>query len=113
MVLVIILLALAILLVIFTLQNSIEIPLHLFLWKIESVPLVLVLIATVLIGYIIASLILYPRLWKRKREYKKLLKRNKELEEQCAKENVTSEIIDEETNPEGTKMDDDYESTFF
>jgi len=113
MALVIILLLLAILLVIFTLQNSIEIPLHFFIWEIKSVPLVLVLIGAVIFGYIIASVYLYPRLWKKNRMYKKLLKRNKELEEQQLIEGATPEITIEETNPEGIEMDDDDGDSFF
>ncbi len=113
MALVIILLLLAILLVIFTLQNSIEIPLHFFVWEIKGVPLVLVLIGAVIFGYIIASVYLYPRLWKKNRAYKKLLKRNKELEEQQIKEATTPDNAVEETNPEGIEMDDDDGNSFF
>ena len=47
---IIILLILAILLVIFTLQNSFEITIHLFFWKLPDVPLVLLILCCVLLG---------------------------------------------------------------
>ena len=112
---IIVIVVLAVLLVIFTLQNSIEISLNFFLWNIENVPLILVLIGCVVLGYIIASVYFYPRLWKRKKEYKKLLKMNKNLEF-LQEPNPEKEISEEETNPEGMAFDDEKEgekSSFF
>lgn len=111
---IIVILVLAVLLVIFTLQNSIEITLHIFLWEIANVPLVLVLISCVILGYIISTIYFYPRLWKTKKEYNHLIKFNKELKELHdlnQKENVATE----ELNPEGIEFDDedDERDSFF
>jgi len=78
-VIIILLLLLAVLLVIFTLQNSMDITLNVFFWEISEAPLILVLLACVLIGYIISAIYFYPRLWKVKREYNQLIKFNSEL----------------------------------
>ncbi len=105
---IIIILILAILLVIFTLQNSIEITLHVFFWEIANVPLVLVLICCVVIGYLIAAIYFYPRLWKTKKEYNKLIKNNNELKslDELNKKK-------EESNPEGVELEEDENDSFF
>ena len=107
---IILILILAILLVIFTLQNSMEITLNVFFWEIANAPLVLVLICCVLLGYIISVIYFYPKLWKTKKEYNQLIKFNKELKEL---HEITHKKEDEETNPEGIKLDDDDADTFF
>ncbi len=68
------LLIIAILAVVFTLQNSTEITVHLFFWEIANVPLALVLLVCMLIGIIAAAFYFYPRLWKLKSEIRKLKK---------------------------------------
>ena len=103
--LIIFLLILAILLIIFTLQNSTEITIQVFFWKIADAPLVLVLMGCILIGFIIAAIYFYPRLWKLKSENKKLIKSNKKYEELQPKKN--SDEDEEEDHPEGIKMDED------
>lgn len=107
----IIILILAILLVIFTLQNSIDITLNVFFWEVSNAPLVLVLIGCVLIGYLIASIYLYPKLWKVKKEYKQLIKFNNELKE--LHEMNQPKNSEEETDPEGIELDDDNSDSFF
>ncbi len=109
---IIIILVLAVLLVIFTLQNSIEITLHIFFWEIANVPLVLVLICCVIFGYIIAAIYFYPRLWKTKKEYNQLIKFNKELKE-LHDLNHEKDVTKEETNPEGIKFEDDDDNNSF
>ena len=110
---IIIILILAVLLVIFTLQNSIEITLHIFFWEIANVPLVLILICCVIFGYVISSIYFYPRLWKTKKEYNQLIKFNKELKE-FHDLNHEKDITKKETNPEGIKFeDDDNNDSFF
>ncbi|HKI88458.1 MAG TPA: LapA family protein [Draconibacterium sp.] len=99
-------LILAVLLVIFTLQNSVEISISVFFWKISDAPLVLVLICCIVIGYIIAAIYFYPRIWKLKKEYKQMIKFNHELKELHDLNHPKSE---EETNPEGIELDDDEE----
>ena len=102
---IIILLILAVLLVIFTLQNSIEISISVFFWEIKEAPLVLVILGCFIIGYILAIIYFYPRIWKLKKENKKLTKLNSEFRAlpEVDQKNKTEEDID----PEGIKMDDD------
>lgn len=110
---VIIVIILAVLLVIFTLQNSVEISINVFLWEITNAPLVLVLIGCIVLGYLVASIYFYPRLWKVKREYKQMVKFNKELQELHDLNNpVKSDETD--SDPEGLEMeDDDDKNSFF
>ncbi len=113
---IIILLIVAVLLVIFTLQNSVEITIQLFFWELPNAPLVLVLITCIALGYLIALLYFYPKHWKLKREYNQMIKFNEELKElhklnhlEKQKEKVPYEYKD----PEGDEMDDSEESSFF
>lgn len=110
-VIVILLLVIAVLLVIFTLQNSSEIALNLFFWKIDGVPLALVIISCLVLGYLIATFYLYPRYWKTKRELKRLKKTNTKLQEQ---HDSSQKTIETEKNPEGIKLEDENTNpTFF
>ena len=107
---IIIILILAILLVIFTLQNSIVISIHAFFWEISDVPLVLVLLSCVLLGYIIGAVYFYPRIWNLKKERRRLTKSNKELQQQqSVQETSQSEIKDHED----TDLDDKDDESFF
>ncbi|MCY1722488.1 LapA family protein [Prolixibacteraceae bacterium Z1-6] len=113
---IVILLILAVLLVIFTLQNAMDITINVFFWEIKDAPLVVVLITCILLGYLIASFYFYPKLWKLKREYKQMIKFNneqKELHELTHKN--APKPRDKVNNPEGMKLDDDddYENPFF
>lgn len=112
-VVIILLLILAVILVIFTLQNSVEISLHFLFWDIPQAPLVLVLICCILLGYMVASIYFTPRIWKLKKEYKQLIKFNKELKEldELNKSKLKSYEKDStvETNPEGVAFDDEEE----
>ena len=110
---IILLLILAVLLVIFTLQNQVGITIHLFFWKIIDAPLVLVLLACLLMGYILASIYFYPRLWKVKKEYNKMLRFNKELKELHEMDHPAK--VKEVSDPEGIPFDDDddEDDTFF
>ena len=112
-VIIIIILILAILLVIFTLQNSMDITLNIFLWEIADAPLVLVLICCFVLGYIIAAIYFYPRLWKTKKEYNKLIKFNDELKELHKMNHKDDLVSEEESNPEGIELDDDDDDSFF
>ncbi|WP_321375457.1 LapA family protein [uncultured Draconibacterium sp.] len=104
-VVIILLLILAVLLVIFTLQNAMDITLNVFFWEIKDAPLVLVLISCIFLGYLIAAFYFYPRLWKVKRENKQMLKFNAELKE-LHEMNETPKS-EEVTDPEGIELDDD------
>lgn len=112
---VIILLILAVLLVIFTLQNSFEITIQFFFWEIQDAPLVLVLLSCIVLGYILASIYFYPRLWKLKKEYKKLITFNDELQELHNMNHPEEIQSDEVTDPEGIELDenDDDGNQFF
>jgi putative membrane protein len=114
-VIIIIILILAVLLVIFTLQNSVAITLNIFFWKINDAPLVLVLLSCVLLGYILASIYFYPRLWKIKSEYRQLIKFNKELKElhNMNHPEVNKSKHKENIDPEGIELDEDDEDSFF
>mgnify|MGYP005846083159 CR=1 FL=1 len=103
-VVIIIILILAILLVIFTLQNSIEISINVFFWEIPDAPLVLVLLSCVLLGYIISAIYFYPRVWKLKKDYRKVSKSKQKLEEEL-EEKQTSESS--KSHPEGIELDVD------
>lgn len=105
-VIIIILLLLAVFLVIFTLQNSTEITVHVLFWEIADVHLVLIILACILLGYSIASIYFYPRLWKIKKEFKNLTRFNKELKE-LLQLNHPKKVKQEESNPEGIEFDDD------
>lgn len=101
---IIIILILAILLVIFTLQNAFGITISVFFWKIDDAPLVLVLLCCILLGYLMGAIYFYPRIFKLKKDYKKALKSEKELEEErepgkkAGPEGIELEIDDKETD---------------
>jgi uncharacterized integral membrane protein len=113
---IIILLILAVLLVIFTLQNAMDITINVFFWEIKEAPLVLVLLACLFLGYLIASFYFIPKLWKIKREYNQLKKFNSELKE-LSEMNKKDEKIKSEvsSDPEGIEFEDedDFENPFF
>ncbi len=103
-------LVLAILLVIFTLQNSFEVSISVFFWEIPNAPLVLVLLVCVLLGYIMSAIYFYPRVWKLERKYKHSLQAEKQLETQVKQ-------LQKETNPEGIELEiddnEDEDDSFF
>lgn len=108
---VIIMLILAILLVIFTLQNSFEISINVFFWELHNAPLVLVLLVCILLGYLLAVIYFWPRLWRLERKYRHALTSEKKLE------NRLDELQrDMESDPEGIELDiddEDDEKGFF
>ncbi|MGE4586858.1 MAG: lipopolysaccharide assembly LapA domain-containing protein [Mangrovibacterium sp.] len=63
---VILILILAMLLVVFTLQNSMAISLKIFFWELNDVPLVLTLVVCIFAGFLIAFCLYAPRIWKMK-----------------------------------------------
>ena len=109
---IIFILILAILLVIFTLQNSVVITIHAFFWEINNVPLVLLLLVCIIIGYIVAVIYFYPRIWKLKKENKHLKKFSEELK--TSRNLSHGKKDDASSNPEGIKLEDDEnDDTFF
>ncbi len=101
----IIILILAILLIIFTLQNSSEITIQFFFWEIANAPLVLVLMGCLVIGYIISAIYFYPRLWNLISENKKLAKTNKKFEELQQTNKPVKKSEDD--HPEGLEFEED------
>lgn len=110
---IVILLILAVLLVIFTLQNSMEITINVFFWEIKEAPLVLVLLGCIIIGYILAFIYFYPRIWKLKKDYKKLIKFNSELKELHEMNQKKRKSREENIDPEGIELDDDDDDDSF
>jgi lipopolysaccharide assembly protein A len=111
---IIVVLILAILLVIFTLQNSFEVSINVFFWEINNAPLVLVLLCCILLGYLIAAIYFYPNNWKLKRDYKKAVKTILRLEKRTDSSEQTEKP--EKTGPEGIEMDkedEDGDKSFF
>lgn len=112
----ILILILAILLVIFTLQNAMDITINVFFWEIKEAPLVVVLLCCLFLGYLIAMFYFAPKLWKLKRENKQMRKFNTEQKElhgmKHTNDTAESQVAN---NPEGIEMsgDDDSENLFF
>lgn len=112
---IIVLLILAILLVIFTLQNSFEISITAFFWEIPDAPLVLVLLICVLAGYLVAAIYFQPRFWMIKKERRRLSKENEKLKNELLMEKKSSPA--EKSHPEGIELDveedEDQDKGFF
>ncbi len=107
---IIIVVILAVLLVIFTLQNSIEISVHIFMWEITNAPLVLVLISCIVIGYLLAAFYFVPKIWKYQKEIKQLTSFSDELKELHELNHKKEETLPKEKqniDPEGITLDDD------
>lgn len=113
---IIFILILAVLLVIFTLQNTTNIDLSIFFWELKEVPLVLVLLSCLLLGYLVSLFYFYPKLWKLKRDYNRMVKFNSELEELHEMDKkYEKEESSVSSDPEGFELDDedDFENPFF
>lgn len=99
-------LILAIFLVIFTLQNSSSVSITLFLWPIE-VPVVLLILVCLLVGYLLPHFSYIPRIWNLKSELMRTRKEKERLEE------ATFRPHKEKPHPEGItfeEMDGDEDS---
>ncbi|TDN99041.1 lipopolysaccharide assembly LapA domain-containing protein [Sunxiuqinia elliptica] len=103
---IIFLLILALLLVIFTLQNPTTVDLHVFFWNIHEVSLVLALIICLILGVVLALLLSYPKIWKLKGQLKETQKRLTKLEEQ------NSEAL-EKPHAEGVEITDGQDDPSF
>lgn len=101
---IIIMLVLAILLVIFTLQNSFEVTISVFMWEIQNAPMVLVLLVCIFLGYLLASIYFYPRVWNLDKKLRRSAKNGQKME---------NELIElrrkQESHPEGIELDVDDE----
>ncbi|HKJ41718.1 MAG TPA: LapA family protein [Sunxiuqinia sp.] len=103
---IVVLLILALLLVIFTLQNTMLISLNVFFWKITDVPLVLALIVCIILGAILTLSFTYPKLWKLRTQLKEKQRRIKELEGNQLNP-------EEKIHPEGIELPDENDESFF
>jgi putative membrane protein len=101
----VVILVLAVLLVIFTLQNQEKVTLKVFFWTINDIPVALLLVITILLGYLIPYLLLIPRIWRLKRELVRTRKEKEELE--VAQEQPVRER--RKADPEGVAFDDESE----
>jgi uncharacterized integral membrane protein len=97
---IILMLILAILLVIFTLQNSFEITINVFMWEIQNAPMVLVLLICILLGYLLAVIYFYPRVWRLEKKLSRSAKTEKKLETELDELKKSSP-----SNPEGIELD--------
>lgn len=95
----------SVLLVIFTFQNQLLIDIRFFKWQLTEVPLVMVLIAGLIFGFLLAMMLQLPTIIRLKRELKKVIN---ELEN----DNAVADS-DEEVTSEGISMGKDYKGGFF
>ncbi len=102
----VIILILAVLLVIFTLQNQDKVSLKLFFWTVPEIPVALLITLCLLLGYLIPYFLLIPRIWNLKSELSRTQKEKEELEE------ATREPVKErqKPDPEGIAFDDEEEN---
>ena len=92
-------LILAIFLVIFTLQNSESVAIKLFFWNI-NIPLVLLILVCLLIGYLLPHFSYIPRIWKLKSELSRTRKEKERLE------NDKPGQVKNKPHPEGVSFDE-------
>ena len=97
---------LSVLLIIFTIQNQLLINIRFFKWEMTEVPLVLVLIAGLIFGFLLALIMQLPKIMKLKRELKNVID---ELENP---KKIEADIDDDVTS-EGIRMGSDYKGGFF
>ena len=96
---------LSVLLVIFTYENQISIDIRFLQWELKEVPLVMVLIAGLIFGFLLALMLQLPTIIRLKRELKKVIN---ELEN----DNVVADA-DEDITSEGVSMGSDEKGGFF
>lgn len=97
---------LAVLLIIFTIQNHILINLRFFHWEINDLPLVVVLIVGLVFGFLLAMIMQLPKILRLKRELKNVID---ELENPKS----IDPDGDEDVTSEGISMGSDYKGGFF
>lgn len=105
----IIFLVLAVLLVIFTLQNQDKVSVKLFFWTIQGIPVALLIILCLLIGYLIPLFSFIPRIWRLKRE---LRQSHAEIEELESRVEADEDLLEEKRrDPEGILLEDDQDES--
>jgi lipopolysaccharide assembly protein A len=114
----VLILILAIFLVIFTLQNAESVAIKLFFWNI-NIPLVLLILVCLLIGYLLPHFSYIPRIWKLKSELSRTRKEKERLEtdnpRQAKKkphpEGVSFDEMEEDYDGDDDEEDDDENSS--
>ena len=96
---------LSVLLIIFTIQNELLINIRFFKWEMTDVPLVMVLIAGLIFGFLLALMTQLPKIMHLKRQLKDVIN---ELEN----DNAVADK-DDDITAEGIKMGSDYKGGFF
>ncbi len=99
----VVILVLAVLLVIFTLQNQDKVSLKLIFWAIRDIPVALLIVVCLLLGYLIHYFSQVPRIWKLKSELHKARLEKEELEVTAGEESAKRKKPD----PEGIPFDED------
>ena len=100
----ILVLVMAVILVIFTLQNQSHVSVRLFFWTIKEIPIPLLIIICLLLGYLIPYISLISRIWRLKRELKQTQEENEELQVE-KQEQVPARKV--KPHPEGIVFEDD------
>jgi lipopolysaccharide assembly protein A len=115
--LIILLFLLAILLLVFELQNPTGITFRLLFWQITDTPLVLVVLVCLVAGFLLAEVWFFPKVWKLKKENKRLRKFKTETEKLTGKtqpeSNQPQESKTGKNNPEGIELDNTGKKSFF
>lgn len=95
----VLILVLAIFLVIFTLQNAESVAIRLFFWNV-NIPLVLLILVCLLIGYLLPHFSYIPRIWRLKSELTRTRREKEQLESGIPQRSY------EKPHPEGIEFDD-------
>ena len=95
----VLMLLLAIFLVIFTLQNSASVAIRVFLWNV-NVPVVVLILVCLLVGYLLPHFSYIPKIWKLKSELSRTRKEKEELEKS------TETQVRKKPDPKGIAFDD-------
>lgn len=82
---------------IFAFQNSQTVPIQFLIWKREGIPLVLIIMLSLLIGIVVASLSGVVRIWK-------LRSRVRQLESQVAQLTATQAVPPAPRSPQGPTL---------
>lgn len=99
-------LILAVLLAIFTFQNQILLNIRFIHWELKDVPVVYILLAGLVFGFLLSMIIQLPTIMRLRRELRKVVH---ELEDSEKIEPVK----DEDTGSEDVSMGSDYKGGFF
>ena len=100
----ILMLVMAVVLVIFTLQNQAHVSVKFFFWTIKDIPIPLLIIICLLLGYLIPYVSLISRIWRLKRELKKTKEENEGLQIENQVKEPAAKV---KADPEGISFEDD------